>query len=66
MSLIKRMLFVAIVSVAAVCAQAATEIVDGIEWTYTVTDGKASVGGGSSSSTAVLKTTSGSFPVRLR
>ena len=60
MDLIKRMLFVAIVSVAAF-VQAATEIVDGIEWTYTVTGGKASVGGGYSSSTAVPTSMSGAI-----
>ena len=36
-----------------------TERVDGIVWTYTISDGKASVGGGSYSNTAVSRTTSG-------
>ena len=42
---------------------AATETVDGITWTYTVANGVASVGGGSSSSPAVPKTTSGSITI---
>ena len=63
MSLIKRILFVAIVSVAAICAQAATETVDGIKWTYTVTDGKASVSGGYSFSPAVPTSTSGAITI---
>ena len=36
-----------------------TEVVDGITWTYTVSNGGASVGGGSSSSTAVPTSTTG-------
>ena len=44
---------------AALPLMADTETVDGIEWTYTVANGVASVGGGSSSSTAVPKATSG-------
>ena len=40
---------------------AATEVVDGTRWTYTVTDGKVSVGGGSS--TAVPKSTSGAITI---
>ena len=56
---------VAIVSVilATLSVRAATEIVDGIEWTYTVSDGKASVGGGSSDSPAVPKSTSGAITI---
>ncbi len=38
---------------------ALTATVNGIKWTYIVSEGKASVGGGSSSSTAVPKSTSG-------
>ena len=60
MSVVKMWFCVVIVMLSS-CIQAATEIVDGIKWTYTVTDGKASVGGGSSSSTAVPKTTSGAI-----
>ncbi len=43
-----------------------TETVDGITWTYTVVDGSASVGGGSSSSTAVSKSTSGAITIPSR
>ena len=42
---------------------AATETVNGITWTYTVSNGKASVGGGSSSSPAVSKTTPGAITI---
>ena len=42
---------------------AATETVDGITWTYTVTDGVATVGGGTLSSPAVPRSTSGSVMV---
>ena len=48
---------------AALSVHAATAVVDGIEWTYTVSNGKASVGGGSSSSPAVPKSTSGSITI---
>ncbi len=44
-------------------AFADTETVDGIEWTYTISDGEASVGGGSSSSTAVPKSTTGAITI---
>ena len=44
-------------------ALALTATVNGIKWTYTVTDGKASVGGGSSSSTAVPTSTSGAITI---
>ena len=42
---------------------AATATVDGITWTYTVSNGKATIGGGSSSSTAVPKSTSGALSI---
>ena len=42
---------------------ALTEIVDGITWTYTVENGCASVGGGSSSSPAIPKSTSGAITI---
>ena len=42
---------------------ALTETVDGITWTYTVANGEASVGGGSSSSTAVPVSTSGAIVI---
>ena len=45
---------------------AKTETVGGITWTYTVSDGQASVGGGSSSSTAVPKSTTGAIEIPLK
>ena len=42
---------------------AATEVVDGITWTYTVSNGAATVGGGSSSSPAIATSTSGAISV---
>ena len=63
--MIKKIIMMMSAAVAIVCVQAATtytETVDGIEWTYTVTNGKASVGG-SSSSTAIPKTTSGAITI---
>jgi hypothetical protein len=38
-----------------------TEVVDGITWTYTVSNGVATVGGGSSASTAIATSTSGAI-----
>ena len=67
--MIKKIIMMMSAAMAIVCAQAAmtyTETVDGIEWTYTVSGGKASVGGGSSSSTAVPKTTSGAVTIPSR
>ena len=40
-----------------------TETVDGITWTYTVTDGKASVGGGTTSTPAIPTSTTGSITI---
>ena len=40
-----------------------TAVVDGITWTYTVKDGEASIGGGSNSSIAVPKSTSGALVI---
>ena len=40
-----------------------TAVVNGIEWTYTVSNGEASLGGGFSSSTAVPKTTEGALTI---
>jgi len=42
-------------------AQAATETVDGVTWTYTVSGGKASVGGGNSIPPAVPRSTAGAI-----
>ena len=58
-----KMFFAAFIAIAAVSAQAATEV-NGITWTYTVSpDGKASVGSGSSSWSAVPRTTSGAITI---
>ena len=51
------------VVVAALCSQAATETVNGITWTYTVSDDKASVGGGQYYSPAVSTSTSGAITI---
>ncbi len=40
-----------------------TEVVDGIEWTYTISGSTASIGGNSSSSTAIAKTTTGDITI---
>ena len=40
-----------------------TEVVDDIEWTYTINYDKASVGGGSSSNTAIATSTSGAITI---
>ncbi|MBR2838431.1 MAG: hypothetical protein IKE55_06600, partial [Kiritimatiellae bacterium] len=42
---------------------AETEVVDGVTWTYFVSGGKASVGGGSTSSPAVSTATAGAITV---
>ena len=64
--MIKKIIMMMSAAVAMVCVQAATtytEMVDGIEWTYTVTNGKASVGGGSWDSPAVPISTSGEITI---
>lgn len=48
---------------AANAAFALTETVDGIEWAYSVSSGGATLGGGSSSSQAIPKTTSGTVEI---
>ena len=64
-NMIKKIIMMMTAAVAMVCVQAATtytETVDGIEWTYTVTNGKASLGeGGEYSSPAVPESTSGAI-----
>lgn len=54
---------IAAMMLAATGAKALTETVNGITWTYTVSNGKASVGGGSYSSTAVPTSTSGAITI---
>ena len=59
---LRRLAAAVVAGVLACCAldaRALTEVVDGITWTYTVKDSKATVGGGSKSSPAVPTTTSG-------
>ena len=55
----KLMLLMAMLLAVTLSLIADTERVDGIVWTYKISDGKASVGGGSYSNTAVSRTTSG-------
>ena len=50
-------------AVLAQSAFAATEVVDGIEWTYMIDDGKAIVGGGSASTPAVSVLTTGALAI---
>ena len=64
MKMIKALIVVA-VAVVALCAEAATwtDPETGIEWTYTVYDGQAYLGGGSSDQTAISKSTAGEITV---
>ena len=62
-NIIVKLLAGAMAVAAALPLVADTETVDGITWTYTVSNGKASLGGGSSSSTAVPTSTSGAIVV---
>ncbi|MBQ6010155.1 MAG: leucine-rich repeat protein, partial [Kiritimatiellae bacterium] len=64
-SMIKKLMMLVVGGVlsAALPLAAATETVDGITWTYTVANGVASIGGDSSSSTAVPTSTSGSIAI---
>lgn len=57
--------WVAAVAVVALCAEAATwtDPETGITWTYIVSGGKASIGSGTPSSTAIPKTTSGTIVI---
>ena len=66
MKMIKKLMAMCAVLFMAFCVQAATiytETVNGITWTYTVSNGKASVGGGSSSCPAVPESTSGAITI---
>ena len=54
-------LFVAVLAASPLVA--ATETVNGVKWTYTVSDGKALVGTGSHSSTAIPDTTTGHITI---
>lgn len=57
----KRLIAISVFVMASAIGHAASETVNGITWTYKVANGVASVGDGSSVSTAVPKTTSGSL-----
>ena len=48
MNLFKKFGLSLVLFVATFCVQAATEMVDGITWTYTVSDGKAEIRNGNS------------------
>lgn len=54
---------VAVMALQSIVAIAATQTVNGIKWTYTVSNGAASVGGGTSSSPAVPTSTSGAITI---
>ena len=56
-------LFAIVALCAAFSSTAATVTIDGITWTYTVSNGAASLGGGSSSSTAVPTSTTGTLTI---
>ena len=43
------------------CSMAYTETVDGVRWTYKITNGEASVGGGASSTPAIPKLATGAI-----
>lgn len=57
----KKLIALATVAVMTMVAFADTETVSGITWTYTVKNGCASVGGGSTEFTAVPKSTVGAI-----
>ena len=61
----KRLMMLAVAALVALGAWADTwtDPDTGITWTYTVSDGKAILGGGSSSSTAVQRSTSGTLAI---
>ena len=63
-NLTKRILAsLAVTVLTALHARALTETVNGITWTYTVSNGEASLGGGSDSSTAVPRSASGTITI---
>ena len=59
----KKVMTITIFLIAATMIHADTETVNGITWTYTVTGDTVSIGGGSSSSTAVPTSTSGAITI---
>ena len=56
-------LFVVVAATMTFCAEADTETVNGIKWTYFVKNGEASIGGGPFSSPAILESTSGAITI---
>ena len=62
--MMKKLMMLAAMAAATLPIMAATEVVDGITWTYTVSNGKASVDRGSSFSGAIIiPSTLGGYPV---
>ena len=59
----KRLAFALLLAASALRSFALTETVDGLTWTYTVSNGKASVGTGGSNLTALPKTTEGAVSI---
>lgn len=59
----KKAITISVFLMTAAIVNAATETVDGITWTYTVTEDAVSIGGGSASSTAVPTSTSGAITI---
>lgn len=61
--MIKKMMMLCVAVFAVMGAWAETETVNGIEWTYMVTDGKASIGSGSWGSSAIPAATTGAITI---
>lgn len=57
--MVKRIVTLAIFALIASAVKAYTEVVDGIEWTYTISNGEVSLGSGDWRNTAIPQTTSG-------
>ena len=61
----KKLAIVAVAAFMSIVSQADVETVGGIEWTYRIEDGKAILGGGTSSATAVPAATAGEIEIPL-
>ena len=59
----RKIFYMLVATVMIQISDAATETINGISWTYTVSNGEATVGGGSSSSPAIATSTSGAITV---
>lgn len=57
--MVKRIVTLAIFALIVIAVKADTEVVDGIEWTYTISNGEVSLGSGDWRDTAIPQTTSG-------